>query len=808
MRNFSRITKLVFILMVFFSFQYPLPAQGLDRPPSAGEVNYAPEDGDASATNPPAFIWLPVKGEDRYIIQYSRSRSFNPSQTTTVRDIDMTVHIPEEVLEPGTWHWRYGYNDGGTDRLSRARRFEIPETAVHFPLMPVDEVISRIPRHRPRLYFSPDLVREIRSDDKGLYNSFTVPVIEQAEEILTMNEPLYREPDPWPEDYQEIYIHEWRTMRPYTQRMVTSALAYLYTGDRRFAEEARRRLMNFMSWDVNGPSSTIWPTELGMDIAENATPVFDWIYDALSNEDRRICKEILTARMVQINRDVHRARPMESQPFSSHPGRMVGFALEGGIVLAHEAPEARDWLDYTLKLVWSTYPAWGGDEGGWHEGISYWSGYMRRMVRVVHELDIYGIPLKDKPFFRNTGYFGLYAAYPERPTTAFGDGHDTPLGTATGIVTYMASNLYDNPYFRWHAEQVSDGPSGRKAIRIFNPGLEARPPLPGELPQSRVFYDVGLVAMHSRMSDPDNNVMMLFKSNPFGAISHNHASQNAFIIEAFKEPLAISSGYYRSYGSPHHSNWIWETKAHNSILVDNQGQVPRRRDSRGKIIDYIENGNYVYTAGDATDAYGGRLEKFHRHVLFVRPGYFVIIDDLQSSGQESTYQWLLHTTNAMQVDENSNAVISTSGDARLTARFLTPGNLEFKQHTGFDPRVINAETAPDQFHLIASTTDPAVAQRFVTVLWIDRAGEYGSPSYWDLQRTGGGQMRLLANRGIKDQALLDNIQQNAELIDAKGGIAVRVGDDLILWKERDSRRVRAAGTSSRESMTLLEGFFR
>lgn len=806
-----------FFLLVF---TYAITAniansQDLDRTPSAGEVNYSPAEGDVTATNPPAFIWLPVDGQDRYIVQYSRSRSFNSQQTNTVRDIDMTVHIPTEIMEPGIWYWRYGFSKGGKESFSRPRKFKIPETAVHFPLMPVDEVISRIPKHRPRLYFSPDLVRQIRSDSDDRYTRFTRPVIEHAEEILAMEEPLFREPDPWPEEYREVYINAWRTMRPYTQRMVTSALAYIYTGDERFAKEARRRLMHFMSWDVEGPSSTVWPTELGMDIAENATPVYDWIHDFLSDEDRRICEEVLTARMVQINRDVHRDRPMESQPYSSHPGRMVGFALEGGIVLAHEAPEARDWLDYTLKLVWSTYPAWGGDEGGWHEGISYWSGYMRRMVRVVHELDFYGIPLKNKPFFRNTGYFGLYAAYPERPTRAFGDGHHSPLGTATGIVTYMLSNLYNNPYFRWHSEQIGAGPSGRKAIRIFNPGLEARSP--DELPQSRVFYDVGLVAMHSKMADPDSNVMMLFKSNPFGAISHNHASQNAFIIEAFKEPLAISSGYRQTHGIPHHREWIWQTKAHNSILVDNEGQVPRQRSSSGEIIEYQEHDGYVYTAGDATKAYGERLEKFHRHILFVRPDYFVIIDDLKTSGSSSTYQWLFHAMSEMQVDDKNHVVVSTSGDARLALRFMTPGDLEFKQHTGFDPPVEDPETAPDQFHLTVSTINPSISKQFVTVIWVDREKNLKKSSKQDENLNDftndedsreSPLIRSLQNKGLNDRVLLDQVMEGAELMKAKGGIALRVGNDLILLKNKDARLIRAAGTSSKETAVVKSGFFR
>ena len=794
----------------------------LDRPPAQDEVRYSPDEGYRSATNPPAFIWLPVDGVNSYIVQYSRSDAFDPEETIEVREIDMTVYIPTDVMDPGVWFWRYGFSDGNEDWFSRTRQFEIPEAAVDFPLVPIDEVIARIPEHRPRLYFSPDLVDEIRNDSENRYTHLTEPVITAAEEILAMEEPLFEEPDPWPADYRQIYIDTWRAMRPYTQRMVTSALAYLYTGDERFAQEARRRLMHFMSWDVEGPSSAIWPTELGMDIAENATPVFDWIYDTLSDEERQKCEEVLTARMIQINRDVHRARPMESKPYSSHPGRMVGFALEGGIVLAHEAPEARDWLDYTLKLVWSSYPAWGGADGGWHEGISYWSSYMRRMIRVVHELDQYGIPLKNKPFFQNTGNFGLYAAFPGRPTRAFGDGHHVPLGSATGSVTYMLANLYDNPYFRWHSEQVGAAATGREAVRTYNPELEARSP--ANLPHSYRFDGVGIVAMHSDMADPENNVMMLFKSNPFGAVSHNHASQNAFVIEAYGEPLAISSGYRTTHGIPHHREWIWQTKAHNSILVDGEGQMPRRRDSRGKITVHEEHDAYVYAMGDATQAYGGRLEKFHRHVIFVRPDYFVVIDDLESAEDASTWQWLFHAVNEMEVDDEQQVVISRSGDASLALRFLTPDNLEFLQITGFDPPTEDPELAPDQFHFMASTTGASSAQRFVTVMKVSRGLQDGvsnegsgssSPERLSAQHVSATEVgersslvQTVPNSGISDQSVLQQALESSELIDADGGIALRVEDDLILWKEEGVLQIEAAGVSSQEAVKVYTGYFR
>ncbi len=788
-------------------------ANCMDRPPAEDEVKYSPADGETTETNPPAFVWLPHETVDSYIVQYSQSNDFEPNNTFTAENLDMTVFIPQETLQPGKWYWRYGKSSEEEGCFSKIREFEIPENAVDFPFMPVDEALSHIPQERPRLFFTPEVVSKIRSDKNGRFSQMIEPVISMADQTLEMDEPLFEEPEPWDEyeDFEKVYTENWQTMRPYTQRMVITALAYVYTGEEKYAEEARRRLMNYMEWDVEGPSSVIWPSELGLDIAEHAPWTFDWIYDYLSESERQKCLRVLTQRMEQIHYDIHRDRPLETRPYHNHAIRMLGFILEGSVVLAHDVPEARDWLDYSFKLVWSTYPGWGSPEGGWHEGVHYWTAYIRRMMRAMNELDRLGIPVKDKPFFQNTGYYGLYAAYPDRPTSAPGDEHNTPIESKAGRVTSMLTTMYKNPYFRWHAEEYGIGRLSNGEFNLFDPdvrfpasmpvelGREAfhvdtadivQPKPPYDLPQSRAFRDVGLVAMHSNMADPENNILMLFQSNPYGAISHNHANQNSFVIEAFKEPLAIISGYRYPGTHPHNDEWIRQTKAHNSILVDNKGQLSHSSQSRGKIIEYQEHGDYVFAVGDATEAYEGRLDLFHRYVLFNRPDYFVIIDDLISGEGESTYQWLLHTINEMQIDHQTQTVNSIHGEARLTARILEPENLSIDLSTDFDPPPPDPENLPeghhlpsdmpDQFHLTASTRDPENSTRFVTVLSTERSS---APAQ-------------------------NSAVHTAEVLDAQGGIALRVNDDLILWKEMEQQQVSYADFSSTKTMEVIPGFFR
>ncbi len=740
----------------------------LDRTPEQNEVSYAPADASVSATNPPAFVWLPSGDVDRWILEYSQDAAFPDDAAIRVSDLEMTVYVPDAPVASGQWHWRYGYMDDDAPVFSRSRAFTVPEDATLFPLPDMDDVLRAIPDTRPRIFVAPEDVARVRANPEQ-YDWLIGPVTRDAEAVLERDEPLFEEPLPWDdyEDWRSVYNEAWQSMRPYTRGMETCARAYLFTGDTRFAVEAKRRLMHFMTWDVDGPSSVYWPTELGMDIAENAPRSFDWIYDTLSEEERAVCIDVLGRRIRQVN-EMHRGLPFESRPYSSHPGRMIGFAVEGGIVLAHEVEDARDWLDYTLRVLWSVYPAWGHTDGGWHEGISYWGSYMRRMIRTVTELDRLGVPLKDKPFFRNTGAFGLYAAYPNRPTRSFGDGYEHGVSSGQGNLMYNLASLYSNPYYRWYADMSGGGPAEPQALYIHKPELAGKPP--ADLPQSMAFHDVGWVAMHSDLAKLDENVFVLFKSSPFGAISHNHANQNAFVVEAFNEPLAISSGYYHLYGDPHHREWVWHTHAHNAILVNGEGQKTRSALSRGRIMEHIEAGDWAYTLGDAVEAYDGRLERAWRHILFIRPNVIIIVDDLAAADDAATFQWLLHAREEMALDAEALTATVRQNQARMNVRFLTPDALAFAQRSGWDPPL--TRDAPEQFHFSASTIEPAETMRFVAALTPYREG---------------------------DEETLPAIA----LIEAQGGTAVAVADRLALIKDPGADAVRAGDMTSQAAATVM-----
>jgi hypothetical protein len=368
------------------------------------------------------------------------------------------------------------------------------------------------------------------------------------------------------------------------------------------------------------------------------------------------------------------------------------------------------------------------------------------------------IDLMKKPFFCNTPYFALYTAAPYHQHIPFGDGQfNKPF--LLGPVMYGFSTLTQNPYFRWYAREsgISIG-SDLVSLAAYDPQLQAQSPL--ELPQGRSFPDVGLVSFHTALGDSENDISFLMRSSPYGSISHGHADQNAYVIEAFGRGLAIATGYYPWYNSPHHHEWTRATRAVNSILVDGQGQVRRSWKAHGQLTAFASVDGYDYTEGEAAPAYMGSLQRFRRHVLHLRPGVFVIFDDLKAP-KPVPFQWLLHTYHRIHIREQSQILQVHNPPAAMKVHLLLPLQLKFFQTDKYTPE---PESDPaswtNTWHLTASTRVPSCQTQFLAVLLVHRFGQEETlPDVEFLPGTGAVGVRLKTPAGNQDIVLFRTDQE-------------------------------------------------
>jgi hypothetical protein len=734
---------------------YQYVSSRLDAPPIGFQAPYSPADGGKVSVNPPAFVWLPVDGAADYAVEISRTPAF-PRGRTIVQKSAISLQVLRRLLEPGKWYWRYGVLAQGASapQYSRARVFDMPADAVKVPFPDVREVVRRISGSRPRAGILAGELAGVRERARGKMLWAVKNVVAAAEQAI--GQPLLPEPArlPPPNDPRrgELYQKTFQTTRPFLRGMDVCAEAYLLTGEERFGQEARRRLMHVLSWDPNGSTSLPHNDEPGTELVRLCPRAYDFIYPLLTEAERQKAREVLAIRIPQVYAAL-RARPFESNPYESHAmDYYISDLTEACLRMAGDLP-VQEMLEYVLLQMWAPfYPPYGGEDGGWSEGPSYWGWSTLNFLRIFRYVEqVTGAPVSQRAWFQNTLYYKLYDNPPYSRMSPFGDGQSG--GPVMPDTMYYLGVILRNPYALWYA-QVHPRPARPQGISAFMfPLGDLAPKPPTDLPQARLFADVGLAAMHSVLADSARNVQVLLRSSPYGSTSHAYADQNAFVLHAFGEPLAIASGYYDYYASPHHREWTWQTKAANCITVDGEGQQTRSPESKGRIVRFATNEYAHYAQGDARLAYPRRLKQFDRHVIFLRPhgndeAMVVIVDDLESE-KPARFEWWLHSLEEMKIDQPSETVYIQRGAARLKVQFLMPEDLRFEQKDGFP--VMPLGRYPTQWHLTAHADPPAVSRRFITVLLPYRTGAEASlPSVHLLngQRCSGVELRTAAARHV------------------------------------------------------------
>jgi hypothetical protein len=592
-------------------------------------------------------------------------------------------------------------------------------------------------------------------------------------------EPLtYGDPSPSTRDSTKVDL--WRGQQDTCGRISAVAEAatmlWIATGEERYLEKAREWLLGSCSWSLDASAWASGPGPGATDVAYNDEAhfrlwrrlplVYDQLREHLSPDERATVLAHFRARGTRSVEWIKRTGNIERLQRnslavvpSSHPVRFMPMTALSALALWDELPEARDWWEFAYLYYRDRFPPFGGDDGGWAEGVAYWRGVIEHAA-FQDALAAIGDPLAySDPFWRNTPYFQIYNVQPYRHT-AFGDlsnaGRFNLEPVVADFMRHLARMTGDGRLPTYASLLTDTRPPPAEAglanlDRIYPTAAEflvrnftaASLPLPAaasldDLPQERWFRDVGWVSMHSALGRPSEDIHATFVSSPYGSFSHSHAHQNAFILNAWGENLAIASGYREFHNSPHHDGWTRQTVSKNAILIDGHGQNPRDRHAIGAVTRYESAARWVLATGDAAEAYrrgpaGDGVERVTRDFLFVDRRY-VVIRDRVTTRRPSTLSWLLHAEKAIEWDEaGSTALVRTPG-ATLTTRLVAADGGAWRVRVldtfpvPVDPKYVRGGAAnftttgswQEQSHLFADTVAPATDHTVFAVVWPER----------------------------------------------------------------------------------------
>jgi hypothetical protein len=651
------------------------------------------------------------------------------------------------------------------------------DVAAHVPLQPPRTMVIEGRQKDFRAYCTAGegakAFVKIKADFDKKYLAFPFP-----------GEPVtYGDPDPKNRDSDKA--DRWRDVQDVCGRVSAVAeaatLIWIVTGDEKYLAKAKEFLLKSCAWHFapdweKGPAAGAtdieYNDEANFRLWRKLPLVYDQLRAKLTPEEKKTVLAHFKERGDRTVAWIKKAKVEELRRNSldvnaeSHPVRFMSMVGLSSLALWDDLPEAHEWWRFAYVFYRDQFSPWGGDDGGWAEGNAYWRGTFEHAAFQDTLLAI-GDPLAySSPFWKNSPYFALYNVQPYLHTI-FGDtsnaGH-FDLDPAVADYIEHVARVEQNGYFRAYADLCTDqrprpvdkGLAGLDRtyptaceflVRDFIASARPLPPAKplSELPPDRFFRDVGWVSLHSALGHPADDIQVTFKSSPYGSFSHSHADQNAFILNAYGEGLAINSAYREFHRSPHHQQWTWQTKSKNDVLIDGLGQRPQDKTATGKVTRFETSPRYIWTTGDATAAYQtgqnepGKIQRVTRDLVFIDQRYVVLRDRvvLATPGRLS---WLLHAEKNLAWNGTNNTAFIRGDRATLTTQVVAPGvtwrgNVTDKFPVPVDPKYVSGEVGSsyvtgkwsDQRHLALESAEAAKGFTVYAVLWPERASSTPAP---------------------------------------------------------------------------------
>lgn len=560
-----------------------------------------------------------------------------------------------------------------------------------------------------------------------------------------------------------------------------ATLCWIVTGEEKYLAKAKEFLLKSCTWHL-APDWRKGPVPGATDIEYNDEGhfrlwrklplVYDQIRDQLTPDEKKF---VLNHFRERGNRSVEwtmrtgsiadiKRNSIEAK-LSSHPVRFMPMMGLTALALWDDLPEARQWWDFAYKFYRDQFTPWGGDEGGWGEGVAYWRGTMEHAFFQDSLVAIGDPQAYSTAFWKNTPYFMIYNVQPYL-ATSFGDlSNAGKFNLESGVAEFLLhlARVNQDGFVRAYAELCNDrrprpADAGLKGldrryptsaefvIRNFISSHLALPEAKAlsQLPSGRFFKDVGWVSLHSALGQPSEDVHVTFVSSPYGSFSHSHAHQNGFVLNAYGFGLAVNSGFREWHNSPHHAQWVRQTVSKNALLIGGQGQKIQSKDAVGKIVRVSSGPRFMITTGDATAAYAvnrpkGLIQSVVRDLAFI-DGRYVIIRDQVRAAAATKISWLLHTERAMTWDAATATAFSQNGGAALTTKLVAPYAWNATVIDEFPVAVDSKYVTPgeinysstgewnlQQNHLTAVSAEAQNQHEVYAVLWPEKGGTAAAP---------------------------------------------------------------------------------
>jgi hypothetical protein len=709
-------------------------SQDLFAPVDPGAAMIRPRECSTVEQTPPEFNW-PYVGPGPYTVTLAFPDGRVEQRSASYNWLNWDAPLPA-----GTYSWTVNH----AGETSLPRQFTVSADAVSF-LVPDSAAVVDHLAAKPRPRGMPDAsTLSTMASQRGEALGALQRLVDR-----NLNETL---PSAGAQGDGHWYDR-------YGMRALWSLMAYIYNRTDLYQEDAKRRVLNLASWDPRGATALHYDESLY--IAWVVTLGYDWLAPVLTPAEREQVAVMLSTRIGDLHGWIIGANgwpygssysppPLWHLPRDSHRNITAAMVATMSTLLVGDLPAANTWVENLLPFALNVLSPWSGAEGGYANGTAYgiWevattmsAWYILRWATCDSQETC--IDLAQKAWVRNFGKFLVYFVPPTyapdialhnartndpgTPIGLFGDGFaETQLFELRARVAKGYAHFAPSALACWYASRLVGEDYTRIEYLMSPPDTCTRPAnLPSGTANSLYLPSIGWMAMHSDLADPDRT-SVYFKSSPppFGAFNHQSADQNAFVINAGGERLAIESGYYDGYNTGHWQYWVKRTRSKNAITFDGgEGQIAFEHHPTpylpgnlryGAITQQGSTADYDIVTGDATDAYSGSLAKAVRSLVYLRPDTILMYENL-ASDIARTWEWNIHALDPITVISSSSRINVARGSQSLCVDALAGPGGYFTQTDSW-PAGAEPLTGGPQWHGKFVSAQTSATVEFIALL--------------------------------------------------------------------------------------------
>ena len=437
------------------------------------------------------------------------------------------------------------------------------------------------------------------------------------------------------------------------------ARAFFLTGDELYAREA---VAQMDSWIDQNPkwSGINWQSslEIGIRAISWLWTIFLLMPSQALNE--AALKRIINSLFAQLDQ-IYRYPSVYSSPNTHLIGEAAALFIAG--VLFRELPRSVQWREFASKVLIGEMQRQVSGDGVYCELSSYYHCYAADFYLHVLALARWNrIPFPEAAWTRlgHMFEFVMHLTRPDGTIPLLGD-DDGGRVLALGAEDYRsyrdglcsATVLFGRGDFKHQAGEFCEQTLwllGGDAWPIFKSIASQAP-----VEQSKSFRDAGYFVQHSGWEKSDTH--LIFDCGGLGLPSggHGHADALSFTLFSGGREFLIDPGTSVYNCAPEWREYFRSTYAHNTVLVDgasqsqSSGTFSWKRKAKTRLlhqfsrpeIDYIEAAHDGY-------AHGVHGVIHRRRLLYIRPNYWIVLDDLCGSGKHD-FDFLYHFASDAQL---------------------------------------------------------------------------------------------------------------------------------------------------------------